>query len=145
MPTRLGPTFSTRWRGKPPHMLSQDHECWYRFLDIYGRLFKSLYYDCWVGGPWLTPEEEKDPLMRGYRANTAKRIDALAELEDCIWIMEVATYPGHRSLGQLFAYQTLWLEDPKIPKMEELVLVCGGIDTDIAITAAKFGVRIYRV
>lgn len=126
-------------------MLPQDHACWYRFLDKYGRLFKRLWYDVWVGGPWLTPEEEKDPLKRAWQANTVKRIDALAELEDCIWIMEVATYPGQRSLGQLFDYQVLWLEDPKIDKLEILVIVCAGIDPDIAITAAKHGVRIYVV
>ena len=126
-------------------MLFPDVPVWYAFLDTYGSLFKNLYYDCWVGGPTLTKEEEKDPLQLMWRVNTVKRIDALAELENQIWIIEVATAPGPRSLGQLMTYQALWLEDPKIMKPEKMCLVCGGIDTDIGPSAAKFGVQIYVI
>jgi hypothetical protein len=84
-------------------MLFPDIPVWYAFLNTYGRFFKALYYDCFVGGPTLTEEQEKDPLERMWRANTVKRIDALAELENEIWIIEVATYPGPRSLGQLIS------------------------------------------
>lgn len=145
MPTTLGNPFSVDWRGKPPHMLPPDYPVWYAFLEKYGSIFTALYYDCFVGGPHLTPEEEKDPMKRMWRANTVKRIDALAELEGEIWIIEVATYPGPRSLGQLMTYQALWLEDPKIMKPEKMCLVCGGIDTDIGPSAAKFGAEIYVI
>jgi hypothetical protein len=143
MPTTLGKPFSVDWRGRPPHMLFPDIPVWYAFLETYGKFFINLYYDCWVGGPTLTKEQERDPLQRMWRANTVKRIDALAELENEIWIIEVATYPGPRSLGQLMTYQALWLEDPKIMKPEKMCLVCGGIDTDIGPSAAKFGVQTF--
>jgi hypothetical protein len=126
-------------------MLYPDIPVWYTFLSQYGSLFINLYYDCFVGGPVLTPEEELDPLKRMWRSNTVKRIDVLAELADEIWIIEVATSPGPRSLGQLMTYQALWLEDTKIMKPEQMCLVCGSIDTDIGPSAAKFGAKIFVI
>lgn len=143
MPTTLGPIYTTDWRGRPPHMLLQDVPVWWRFLNTWGYQFLSLYYDCLLGGPFLTPEEEKDPFKRMWRASTAKRADAIAETQNEVWIIEVSDYPGMRALGQLLTYQALWLEDPKINKVERLVLVAGRIDTDIAAGAGKMGVLIY--
>jgi len=143
MPTELGRPFSIEWRGHPPHMLKPDEPVWYLFLKTYGKFFINLYYDCFVGGPNFTEEELKDPLNKLWRSNTVKRIDAIAELPDEVWIIEVATRPGPRSLGQLMTYQALWLEDPKIIKPEKMCLVCGVVDTDIAPSAAKFGAQIF--
>jgi len=124
-------------------MLWPDIPVWYRFLDKWGHLFQSLYYDVLLGGPYLTPEQEKDPLQRMWRANTAKRADAIAELENEVWIIEVSLRPGLRALGQLMTYLALWCEDPKIMKLEIPVLVCEQIDTDLIAAAAKYGVRVY--
>ena len=124
-------------------MLFPDYPVWYRFLGKYGSLFINLYYDVYVGGPYLTPEEEKDPFKRMYRDNTVKRIDALAELKDEIWIIEVATWPGFRSFGQLLCYRNLWLEDPKIEKIERLCLVCAHVDTDMLAAGVRYGVQVY--
>ena len=93
----------------------------------------------------MTPEEEKDPMKRMWRANTAKRADAIGETEAEVWIVEVSNYPGMRAIGQLFTYQTLWLEDPRIAKIERLLLVCGRIDADIAAAAGKMGILVYVV
>lgn len=143
MQTTLGTPFAIDWRGRPPHMLQQDIPVWWRFLDRYGVLFKALYYDSFLGGATLTPEEEKDPFKRQWRASTAKRTDAIAETDTEVWIIEVSDYPGMRAIGQLFTYQTLWLEDPKIQKIERLVLVAGRMDTDIAAAAGKMGILVY--
>lgn len=124
-------------------MLWPDVPVWYRFLEKWGHLFQALYYDVLLGGPHLTPEQEKDPLQRMWRANTAKRADAIAELEDEVWIIEVSLRPGLRALGQLMTYLALWCEDPKIMKPEIPVLVCEQVDTDLIAAAAKYGVRVY--
>lgn len=145
MPTDLGPKYSTDWRGKPPHMLEPDIPVWYRFLERYGKYFLNLYYDSLLGGPFLTEEEKKDPMKRMWRANTAKRTDAIAETEKETWLIEVSNYPGMRAIGQLHAYQALWIEDPKIMKIERLVLVCERLDTDIGAACGKFGFQIYIV
>ena len=145
MPTDLGRKYSVDWRGSPPHMLRQDVPVWYDFLSQYGDRFIALYYDVLLGGPWLTPDQEKDVLQRMWRANVAKRADAIAETENEVWIIEVSTEPGLRSLGQLMTYQALWLEDPKIPKIEKLVLVARMIDKDAMAAAAKYGALIYLI
>jgi len=145
MPTELGRKYSTDWKGNPPHMLTPDIPVWYRFLKTYGHSFISLYYDSFLGGPFLSPAQEADPIQRMWRDNTAKRTDAIAELTDEVWLIEVSAYPGMRALGQLFTYQTLWIEDPKVFKPERLVLVTERLDTDIGAACGKFGIQVYIV
>jgi hypothetical protein len=124
-------------------MLMTDIPVWWRFLSKYGSVFTALYYDCFLGGPFLSLEEEKDSMKRMWRATTSKRADAIAETKNEVWIIEVSDYPGMRAIGQMFTYQTLWLEDPKIIKLERLVLVCSKIDSDIASAAGKMGILVY--
>jgi len=145
MPTTLGRAYDVLWRGAPPHMLEPDIPVWYRFLEKWGFQFTALYYDVLLGGPFLSPEREKDPMWRGWRANTSKRADAIADLENEVWIIEVAARPGLRAIGQLMTYCALWTEDPKIDKIEVPVLVCEAIDTDLIASAAKYGMRTYVV
>lgn len=145
VPTFLGPKYSTDWRGKPPHMLAPDIPVWYRFLKEYAAHFQSLYYDCLLGGPVLTPYEEKDPMKRMWRALTAKRADVIAETKTEVWLIEVSAYPGMRALGQLLTYETLWKEDPKIEKPEALVLVADQIDPDIRLTFEPYKVNLHLV
>jgi len=145
MPTILGQKYSVDWRGKPPHMLAPDIPVWYRFLEKWGGLFLTLYYDSFLGGPFLTEAEKKDPMKRMWHALTAKRTDAIAETENEIWLIEVSEDPGMRAVGQLHTYQALWLEDPAIAKIEKLVLVCARLDTDIGAACGKFGFQVYIV
>lgn len=143
MPTTLGRTYDIMWRGRPPHMLKPDVPVWYRFLEKWGHLFINLFYDCMLGGPALSPEEALDPMKRMWRANLAKRADAIAETEGEVWIIEVASTPGLRAIGQLLTYLSLWQEDPKIAKIEKPVLVCDVVDPDLIASAAKFGILTY--
>lgn len=145
MPTELKRKYRLDWRGKPPHMLRADIPVWYRFLEKYGDMFTGLYYDCLLGGPFLTRKEEDDPLKRMWRATTAKRPDAIAELENEVWLIEVSDYPGMRAVGQLHTYQALWLEDPKIAKIEKMCLVCSRLDTDIGAACGKFGFMVFII
>lgn len=145
MPTTLKERYSVDWRGDPPHMLPPDIPVWYRFLETWGHLFDALYYDCLVGGPYLSPEEEKDPVKKSWRYVNSKRPDAIGETKDEVWIIEVAANPGLRAMGQCIAYQALWQEDPKIAKIERPVLVVETLDTDLGAAAGKMGVRIFVV
>ena len=145
MPTTLGPKYSIDWRGRPPHMLQEDVPVWYRFLEKWGHLFLSMYYNVLLGGPYLSPEEEKDPLKRMWRQNVSKRADVIAETKQSVWIIEVALDPGLRSMGQLLTYQTLWLEDPQIDKDERMVLVCERLDPDLGAALGKSGVWVFVV
>lgn len=145
MPTDLGRPYSLDWRGDPPHMLKVDVPIWYRFLEKYGSPFIKLYYDCLLGGPFMTPEELEDPYKRDWRVLNSKRADAIAELEDQVWIIEVAKEPGLRALGQVQVYHALWLRDPKITKIEKAVLVADRINSDLLDAAGMYGVLTFLV
>ena len=143
MPTFLGRPYALEWRGTPPHMLETDIPVWYRFLEIWGHLFEKLYYDCLLGGPLLTKAQEKDKYWHMWRATSSKRADAIVELESEVWIIEVSQRPGLRAVGQLMVYVNLWIEDPKIAKLEKPILVCEHVDTDLIASAARYGIATY--
>lgn len=143
MPTDLGRPYALDWRGDPPHMLKRDVPVWYRFLEKWGTPFLNLYYDCLLGGPFLDQEEKKDPLKWMWRVNLAKRADAIAELENEVWIIEVTTDPGLRVIGQLQTYRVLWIRDTPIAKPEKMILICEVPNVDLFDAASMFGIQIY--
>lgn len=143
MPTTLGRPYSLNWRGKPPHMLQPDIPVWYNFLEKWGSQFKKLYYDCMLGGKSYTPEEKKDPIIKMARFLSAKRADAIAELDKEVWIIEVTNDAGLRTLGQVQTYRVLWLRDPVIAKPEKVVIVCGTISPDFLDAATMYGVLVF--
>jgi hypothetical protein len=145
MPTSLGRPYRIEWRGKPPHMLPNDIPVWYRYLEKFGPPFINLYYDCLLGAPFLTDQEKMDPLKRDWQIILAKRADAIAELEDEVWIIEVAAHPGLRSIGQVQCYRALWLRDPKIRKIERLIIVAETMDESLLDAAGTLGIQMYFV
>lgn len=145
MPTDLKRPYNIGWHGKPPHMLPPDIPVWYRFLETWGHEIIALYYDCLLGGAFLSPEEEKDPLKKSWRYITAKRPDAIIETENEVWIVEVSANPGLRAMGQCLAYLSLWCEDPKIIKPEKAVLIVETLDTDLGAACGRMGVMVFVV
>ena len=143
MPTTLGRSYPKEWRGIPPHMLKDDVPVWWRFLSNWGWKFENIYYDCLLGGPTYTDEQIKDPLTKMWRANLSRRADSIAELKEEVWIIEVATRPGLRAIGQLQTYRALWIRDIKIWKPEKAILVCETIDPDFADAASMYGIMIF--
>lgn len=140
MPTDLGNQFSPLWRGSYPHMLPEDYPVWELFLDRNKALFDRIYYDVRIGGVYPGPEFGDEKMRKMFWQNTAKRIDALGEMKDEIWIIEVAATPGLRATGQLQTYMALWWEDPKIAKPAKAVLVCRSLDADLARSLEFYGV-----
>lgn len=126
-------------------MLQPDIPVWYRFLDEWKDHFIALYYDCLLGGPVVEPAKEKDPMTKMWRALTSKRADAIAELENEVWLIEVSAYPGMRALGQLLTYHTLWLQDPKNDKPIKMVLVADQIDPDVRLSYRPYGIILHLV
>jgi len=141
MPTDLGPQYSPLWRGKYPHMLVEDLPIWDRFLSLNAALFQRIYYDVRLGGVLEVPLEAANAMQRMYYDVTAKRIDALAELEKEIWIVEVSAKPGLRAVGQLQTYMALWWEDPKIKKPAVGMLIARAIDSDLKRALEFYGMR----
>jgi len=72
-----------------------------------------------------------EAIKKMWYASTAKRIDAIGEKKDEIWIIEVAASPYLRAVGQCLSYLFLWNEDPKIKKPAKMILLCYFIDSDL--------------
>jgi len=145
MPTKTGQAQSINWRGNPPHMLREDWPVWFRFLNTYGDYFTQIYYDVQVGGPYLSPDEEKQPLKRMWQYNNSKRLDAVAIVNKETWLIEVSSRPGLRAVGQLMTYVALWQEDDPFGLIERPILVCEAVDTDLIHAASKYGISTYVV
>jgi len=141
----MGQAYSKQWRGDPRHMLKRDVPVWYRFLDKYGAPFEKIYYDVFLGGPFLSDEQKQDPLMLDWVMLVSKRADAIAELKNEIWIIEVVHVAGMRSIGQCHTYFSLWGRDPKINKPAVKVLVAETIDEDLLDAAGIQGVSVFIV
>jgi len=126
-------------------MLAPDIPVWYRFLKEWSAHIEALYYDCLLGGPPETEDENNDPMKRMWRALTSKRADAIAETKDEVWLIEVSAYPGMRALGQLLTYHTLWMDEPKIDKPAVMKLVADQIDPDVRLSYRPYGVILHLV
>ena len=131
MPTDLGQPFEITWRGDPQQMLPADVPLWHRFLDRYASNFERFFYNVRVGGPDMTNVVADEAMKKMWYASTAKRIDAIGEKENELWIIEVASSPYLRAIGQMLTYRFLWNLDPKINKPVKDVLLCYYLDSDL--------------
>lgn len=145
MPTDLGESFLITWRGDPQQMLPPDVPLWHLFLDKYGSGFGRFYYNVRVGGPDISKIKADLAIAKMWYASTAKRIDAIGEKKDEIWIIEVAASPYLRAVGQCLSYLFLWNEDPKIDKPAKMVLLCYFIDADLERILKHYGVMIIKM
>jgi len=126
-------------------MLPEDVPVWERFLSSNPALFQRLYYDVRVGGVSPSGEDVSPQMKRMYFDVTAKRIDVLAELDKELWLIEVASRPGLRAIGQLQTYLALWFQDPAIDKPVVPVLLCLAVDSDLKAALDFYGMRLRLV
>lgn len=145
MPTDIGEPFLTSWRGAPQQMLPPDVPLWHAYLDKHANEFLKFYYNVRVGGPDMTNVISDEALKKMWYASTAKRIDAIGEKKDEIWIIEVAASPYLRAVGQCLSYKFLWEEDPKIDKPAKAVLLCRYLDADLQRVLTHYGVSIITI
>ena len=145
MPTELGQPYSITWRGDPQQMLPPDVPLWHKFMDRYAGNFQQFYYNVRVGGPDMTNVVADEAMKRQWYASTAKRIDVIGERKNELWIIEVASSPYLRAVGQCLSYKFLWDEDPQIPKPAKMVLLCPYIDSDLRRILQKYDVTIITI
>jgi len=145
MPTELGDPFSITWRGNPPQMLPSDVPLWHLFLDRYASNFERFFYNVRVGGPSFEGLEVDYAMAKMWYASTAKRIDCIGEKKNGLWIIEVASSPYLRAVGQCLSYKFLWEEDPKIKKPSKMILVCYFLDSDLERILKSYAVGIVKI
>lgn len=145
MPTDIGEAFEITWRGDPQQMLPSDVPLWHLFLDRYASNFERFFYNVRVGGPDMSKVEADEAMKQMWYASTAKRIDVLAEKKTELWIIEVASSPYLRAVGQMLTYHFLWDLDPKINKPVKDILLCYHIDSDLEKVLKHYGVQILTI
>lgn len=145
MPTELGQPYEITWRGAPQQMLPSDVPLWNLFLDKYASKFQRFFYNVRVGGPSFEGLKVDLAMAKMWYASTAKRIDAIGEKKDEIWIIEVASSPYLRAVGQCLTYHFLWDLDPKINKPVKDVLLCYHLDSDLEKVLKHYGVRVLKI
>ena len=145
MPTDLGEPYAITWRGDPQQMLPPDVPLWHLFLDRHAWEFERFYYNVRVGGPDISKIKGDLAIAKCWYASTAKRIDAIAEKKKEIWIIEVASAPYIRAVGQCLTYPFLWNLDPKISKPASMVLLCYYVDADLERVLKHYRVKIIKI
>ena len=95
-------------RARFPHLLPADCDLWERFLDENPKRFSHIDYDVRVGFG-RDPGHSFDSNLRQMAIDLSqRRIDAVGHSDGVLHIIEIATVPGLRALGQLIAYPTLY-------------------------------------
>lgn len=145
VPTELGQPYEITWRGSPAQMLDADVPLWHLFLNKFGSQFIRFFYNVRVGGPSFEGLDVDPMMAKSWYASTAKRIDAIAERTNEIWIIEVASSPYLRAVGQCLTYQFLWNLDPKINKPVKVVLLCYFLDSDLEKVLKHYGVEVLTI
>jgi len=145
MPTELGEAYEPSNDISPEQMLPEDVPTWQKFRRIFGELFLHFYYNVKLGGQLISDPAIPPNIAKSWYYSTAKRLDALGETKDEVWLIEVTANPGVRAIGQIAAYRVLWAIDPKINKLAIPVLVVDTIDLDLRFVASVQGVRVMEV
>ncbi|MBA7607070.1 hypothetical protein ES703_14222 [subsurface metagenome] len=101
-----------RWiRTHYPHMKSDEARIWTKFLETTALEFENIIYDLHLGMGILPVPGEPDFMKVLKLAVTRKRVDAIGETSDDIWIFEVKPRVGMSALGQLVTYFELYQEE----------------------------------
>ena len=145
MPTELGPRYETFDPIDPPQMLPQDWPIWQKFRKAYSSVFQCFYYSVKLGGQLLNDPAIDEAMRKSWYASTAKRVDVIGETPTEVWIIEVASNPGLRAIGQILTYASLWGLDPKINKPAVSVLVSERVDQDLRYGCMVQGVRVMEI
>jgi len=145
MPTDLGEPFDVTWRGDPQQMLPSDVPLWHRYLDKHANEFLQFYYNVRVGGPDVSKLDADATIKRMWYLSTAKRIDVIAERAEEIWIIEVASSPYLRAVGQCLSYLYLWNLDPKMTKPAKMVLLCYYLDSDLEKVLTHHAIKVIAI
>lgn len=145
MPVDLGKFFPNDWRGRPPHMSSQDLPLWDRFQDKFGSEFLGFHFDAALGTPSEVPAGTEPNMVKMWTRLTSKRIDAVGVKSDSYWLIEVRPEAAAGALGTILTYRAAWLKDPPDNKPITSVIVSNVFDPDIIENAKAFDITLIAV
>ena len=99
----------TTWiRTHYPHMLADEARIWTKFLQTTELEFINITYDVHLGAGVLPLPTDPTYMRDLLSAVTKKRVDAVAETKEDIWLFEVKPRISMSALGQLVTYFELY-------------------------------------
>ena len=128
-----------------PHMLEDEARIWTRFLETTDLVFEKITYDVHLGlGVLPLPS---DPAWMGnlLSAVTKKRVDAVGETRNDIWIFEVKPRISMSALGQLVTYFELYQAEYRPTKAVMLAAIGEREAPDIRSSFELYAVNIILV
>ncbi len=94
-----------------PHMRSDEATIWTKFLRETNLEFDRIIYDLHLGEGQPEVPGEPPYITKLKLAVTRKRVDAIGEDADSVWIFEVKPRVGMSALGQLLSYCELYQQE----------------------------------
>lgn len=128
-----------------PHMLEGEAKIWTRFLRATDLEFESITYDTHLGAGVLPLPTDPEYMRRLLSAVTKKRVDAIGETAEDIWIFEIKPRISMSALGQLITYFELYQEQIRPTKPVMVAAVGEREAPDIQATFDLYAVNIILV
>jgi hypothetical protein len=106
------------------HLSDPDIALACEWLYDYRHTLTSIQYDVPVG-EGTDPGGDHEPAIRiMWRGLTQRRIDAVAETDQHIYLLEICESANYKAIGQLAVYKTLFREHYPTEKPIHTVLLC---------------------
>lgn len=141
----LGTLWPSDMARTPPAFERVELEIWRAFLDGYGDSYKGFYYNVKIGEDRAVPGIEDASLKKMVEDLALRRIDAVGVRGDTWDIIEVRRHAGPGSLGQLLAYETLWVTYAGDRRPYTLTIVTDYMDIDTQLAVRARGASVFIV
>ena len=128
-----------------PHMLADEARIWTKFLQTTELDFQKITYDVHLGQGILPTPDEPVFMTDLKLVVTRKRVDAVAETAEDIWIFEVKPRIGMSALGQLVNYFELYQAEYRPTKAVMLAAIGEREAPDIRAAFDLYAVNIILV
>jgi hypothetical protein len=144
------PVYPVQWlpavkTGHYPHMAKHDAKIWERFLDLYASELHGVAYDVALGGFVLADDVASEPERQGWRYSTALKVDAVADVGDHVWIIEVKPTAGVSAIGAALCYVVMAEADGFTDKELVAAVVTDRATEDIKHCAVELGVVVMEM
>jgi hypothetical protein len=145
MSFELGPLWPSDMARTPPSFERIENEIWQRFLDGYGDSYSGFYYNVKVGEDRFPDVKELDPFQRMQQTLAVKKIDAVGVRGRTYDLIEIRRHAGAGSLGQLLAYETMWVAYSGGLRPYTLTIVTDHMDIDTQLAVRDRGASVFIV
>ena len=127
------------------HMRQAEGDIWTAFLRSTELDFTRVAYDLHLGQGQPVYDYDNEVTRQMKLAVTRKRMDALGETAEDIWIFEIKERLGVGALGQLLAYGDLYDKEYNPSKPVRLAAIARAFQPDIEETYSLYGISIFIV